>query len=36
MLSKIRVFKMSAQAKKNWHSMFLKIFQGLANKEMGK
>ena len=30
-------FKMSAQAnKKKWHSMFVKIFQLSAVKEMGK
>ena len=28
--------KMSAQAKKTWHSMFLKIFQVSADEEMGK
>ena len=28
--------KMSAQAKKNWHSMFLKIFQVSADEEMGE
>ena len=39
MLSKIRVvfsLKMSAQAKKDWHSMFLKIFQVSADEEMGE
>ena len=36
MLSKKRFFslKMPAQAKRNWHSMFLKIFQVLADYEM--
>ena len=28
--------KMSAQAKKNWHGMFLKIFQVSADEEMGE
>ena len=28
--------KMSAQVKKNWHSMFLKIFQVSADEEMGE
>ena len=38
MLSSIRVFslKMSVQARKNWHSMFLTIFQVSTDEEMGQ
>ena len=39
MLSKIRVFlaqNVSSSEKKNWHSMFLKIFQVSTDEEIGK
>ena len=36
MLSKIWIFLVENVSEKNWHSMFVKIFQVLADKENGK